>query len=162
MTTKHSITTISTADDAAIAAIIRQVGQEFGAIGEGFGPSDEEVAAMSHHYREQDRSRYFVARLDQTIIGGGGIAALNHSTEVCELKKLFILPRGRGLGLGKAIVEHCLDYARHTGYQRCYLDTLSNMTAAIALYQKMGFERLDAPLAGSIHNGCDIWMVKDL
>ncbi|WP_428241122.1 GNAT family N-acetyltransferase [Gynuella sp.] len=162
MTTKHSINPISTTDDAAIAAIIRQVGQEFGAIGEGYGPSDDEVSAMSLHYQDQYHSRYFVARQEKTIIGGGGIAALNNSTDICELKKLFILPQGRGLGLGRAIVEHCLDYARQAGYRRCYLDTLTNMTAAIALYQKMGFERLDSPLAESLHNGCDVWMLKDL
>ena len=42
--------------DAEICQIIQSVGAEFGAIGEGFGPSDAEVLAMSQYYREQDRS----------------------------------------------------------------------------------------------------------
>ena len=157
-----SITEISTSDDARIAEIIQQVGSEFGAIGEGFGPSDAEVSAMSQHYHDHHRSRYFVARINENIVGGGGIAAFNGNTDICELRKLFILPQGRGQGIGRAISKQCLSYARQKGYQHCYLDTLSNMAAAIALYQSMGFIRLDAPLAGSIHNGCDVWMIKTL
>ena len=158
----YSITHITASDDDRVAEIIQQVGREFGAIGDGFGPSDAEVLAMSQHYNAHTRSGYFVARLNDNIIGGGGIAAFNGSTDICELRKLFILPEGRGKGIGKAISEYCLNYARHKGYQQCYLDTLSNMKAAIALYKKIGFVRLDAPLAGSIHNGCDVWMIKTL
>lgn len=51
--------------DAEICQIIQSVGAEFGAIGEGFGPSDAEVLAMSQYYREQDRSAYFVALLEE-------------------------------------------------------------------------------------------------
>jgi putative acetyltransferase len=36
------------------------------------------------------------------------------------------------------------------------------MTAAIALYEKMGFKHLSQPLDGSIHGGCDVWMMKRL
>lgn len=46
--------------DAEICQIIQSVGAEFGAIGEGFGPSDAEVLAMSQYYREQDRSAYLL------------------------------------------------------------------------------------------------------
>lgn len=60
--------------DAEICQIIQSVGAEFGAIGEGFGPSDAEVLAMSQYYREQDRSAYFVALLEGKVVGGGGIA----------------------------------------------------------------------------------------
>jgi len=36
------------------------------------------------------------------------------------------------------------------------------MKSAISLYEKLGFIHLDKPLAGTIHSGCDVWMLKDL
>ncbi|CAM3651736.1 GNAT family N-acetyltransferase [Rheinheimera salexigens] len=148
--------------DVNIALIIKQVGAEFGAIGEGFGPSDPEVDAMSQHYNDASASRYFVASIKGNIVGGSGVAAFNGSNQVCELRKLFLLAESRGLGIGKKLTEDCLAYAKAKGYKQCYLDTLSNMTSAIALYEKLGFSHLEKPLAGTIHNGCDVWMIKQL
>ncbi|MDH7614686.1 GNAT family N-acetyltransferase [Vibrio cholerae] len=148
--------------DSEICQIIQSVGAEFGAIGEGFGPSDAEVLAMSQHYREQDRSAYFVALLEGKVVGGGGIAPFAGHTDLCELKKLFLLPTSRGHGVGRALSEHCLNFAKQQGYAKCYLDTLSSMTQAIKLYQQLGFEHLTQPMAGTEHNGCDVWMLKSL
>jgi len=153
---------IDASDSAAIGAIIRAVGQEFGAIGEGFGPSDPEVAAMHRHYGNDGRSCYLVACLDGKIVGGGGIAPLDDASATCELKKLFLLPVARGQGIGRQLSERCLVFARQAGYRRCYLDSLRSMHAAIALYGQLGFETLTAPLDCSIHSGCDIWMLKSL
>jgi len=148
--------------DNRIGEIIKQVGREYGAIGEGFGPADAEVAAMSQHYRAELASLYLVAIVDGVVVGGGGVAGFNNSEETCELRKLFLVPNGRGLGLGRLITEQCLEFAKSHGYKRCYLDTLKNMTAAIGLYENLGFQHLDQPLDGTIHNGCDVWMLKEL
>lgn len=148
--------------DQDLCKIIQQVGAEFGAIGDGFGPSDAEVLAMSQHYNSEDRSGYWVALLDGKVVGGGGIAAFNASTSVCELKKLFLLPESRGLGLGKALIGQCLSFASQQGYEQCYLDTLSNMSTAVRLYESFGFEHLTEPMPGTEHNGCDVWMLKSL
>ncbi len=153
---------ISAADDAAIKHIIQQVGREFGAIGEGFGPSDPEVEQMSKHYEPSKGSQYWVAILNGTVIGGGGIASFNASDSVCELKKLFLLPESRGVGAGKALTQTCLEFAKQAGYQHCYLDTLASMQSAIALYRHFGFEQLSEPMPGTEHNGCDVWMLKTL
>lgn len=153
---------IQSSQDQTMCSIIKQVGQEFGAIGDGFGPSDLEVEAMSQHYSDLSNSCYLVATIDGVVVGGSGIAAFNDHDDVCELRKLFILKESRGLGLGKKLTEQCLRYAKQKGYKRCYLDTLSNMTSAIALYEKLGFKHLHKPLAGTIHNGCDVWMLKEL
>ena len=148
--------------DSKICEIIRQVGREYRAIGEGFGPADPEVDAMSQHYRPELCSLYLVAIVDGVVVGGGGIAAFNGSVETCELRKLFLVPSGRDLGLGRGITQQCLNFAVDRGFSRCYLDTLKIMTAAIGLYEKLGFQHLDQPLDGTIHNGCDVWMLKEL
>lgn len=148
--------------DAIVCDIIKTVGAEFGAIGEGFGPSDEEVLNMSSHYLEENRCGYWVAQVDGKVVGCGGIAPFNASADICELRKLFLLPESRGLGIGKALTEHCLSFAKQQGYKQCYLDTLANMESAIKLYKKLGFEQLSAPMPGTEHNGCDVWMIKSL
>ncbi|MFH7566056.1 GNAT family N-acetyltransferase [Oceanimonas smirnovii] len=154
-----SVMSITPADDAAICRIIQCVGAEFGAVGEGFGPGDAEVQCMSRHYRPENNSRYFVARLNGEIVGGAGIAPLGN---ICELKKLFLLPGARGHGLGRQLAEACLAFATERGFTACYLDTLGNMTAAIRLYEQLGFQHLEAPLVASEHGGCDVWMLKQL
>ncbi len=153
---------ISSADDQAIHDIIKAVGKEFGAVGDGFGPGDAEVSAMSEHYLRINRSCYYVAVLQGKVVGGCGIAPFNNSSQVCELRKLFLIPGARGLGIGKALTEQCLNDARSMGYQQCYLDTLSNMHKAISLYKRFGFRNLESSLDGSEHGGCDVWMINEL
>ncbi|MDO6774177.1 GNAT family N-acetyltransferase [Shewanella sp. 10N.286.51.B2] len=159
---KIVIEPIISQQDQQVAAIIKSVGKEFGAIGEGFGPSDPEVLQMSRFYCSKNKSIYLVACIDNQVVGGAGIAKFNGDNKICELRKLFLLPETRGLGLGKRLTEQCLTFAKANGFEQCYLDTLNSMTAAITLYEKMGFQHLDKPLVGTIHGGCDVWMLKSL
>ncbi|WP_457676606.1 GNAT family N-acetyltransferase [Thiolapillus sp.] len=160
MTSFH-IQPILPEQDEDMANIILAVGREFGAVGEGFGPGDAEVTQMSHHY-PLPHSRYYTATLQGRVVGGGGIAPFAGSRETCELRKLFLLPEVRGKGIGRALAETCLRFARQAGYRYCYLDTLQSMQAAIGLYQSLGFRKLDHPLEGVVHHGCDVWMLKRL
>lgn len=154
------ITPISKQYDATVGDIIKAVGAEHSAIGEGFGPSDPEVTCMSEHYHDDNRGLYLVALIDGKVVGGCGIAQFADDEKVCELRKLFLLPESRGLGLGKTLTESCLAYAKSKGYLQCYLDTLSNMQPAIRLYEGLGFKHLTQPLAETEHSGCDVWMLK--
>lgn len=158
----YTIQEVQKQDDSVVCEIIKKVGAEYGAVGDGFGPSDPEVLCMSQHYCDSKKSRYLVAKVEGKVVGGCGIAPFNGSAEICELKKLFLLPESRGLGLGRKLTEQCLKYAKSKGFESCYLDTLTNMKSAIALYESFDFKHLDKPLAGTEHNGCDVWMLKQL
>jgi ribosomal protein S18 acetylase RimI-like enzyme len=72
----------------------------------------------------------------------------------CEMKRLYVVPRGRGLGLGAALIEAVIAAAIRIGYREIRLDTLPTMAAAIALYRAAGFSPIapyyDTPVAGTV------------
>lgn len=158
----YTIRPIAPADDAAVAGVIRAVMPEFGAGGPGFAIHDPEVDAMSRAYARPGCA-YFVVERAGRVLGGGGIAPLEGGEDgVCELRKMYFLPELRGQGAGKALIRLCLETARTLGYRRCYLETLTGMDAAQALYASEGFQRICAPMGATGHFGCDRWYLRDL
>lgn len=156
------IRAITASDNAAIAAIIRAVMPEFGAGGPGFAIHDAEVDTMAQSYAIPGAA-YWVVEMDGQLLGGGGIAGLiGGDADICELRKMYFLPALRGLGAGRALIQHCLAAARQFGYRQCYLETLSGMDAAQALYLKSGFRRIDAALGNTGHFSCDQFYLREL
>jgi len=149
-------------DDAALAAIIRTVMPEFGAVGEGFAINDPEVDWMHRAY-SRPRCAFFVVERDGVVEGGGGVAPLDGGDpDTCELRKMYFLPTLRGLGAGAAVMARSLEAARDFGFRRCYLETLCGMDAAMRLYERTGFRRIDAPLGATGHGGCNTFYLLDL
>ncbi len=157
-----SIRPIVPGDDAAMAAIIRSVMPEFGADGPGFAIHDPEVDAMSAAYAAP-RHRYFVVERNGRVEGGGGIAPLaGGDGMVCELRKMYFLPTLRGIGAGAALMQVCLDFARGAGFRQCYLETLTGMDLAQALYERTGFRRIPQSLGNTGHFDCNRFYLLDL
>jgi len=153
---------IETRDDPRMAEIIRTVMPEFGACGSGFAINDPEVDWMTRAYAAP-RSAYFVVEREGVVEGGGGVAPLEGGdADVCELRKMYFLPSLRGLGAGAEVMRRSLDAARAFGFKRCYIETLTGMNAAMRLYERNGFRRIDAPLGATGHGGCDIFYIMEL
>jgi putative acetyltransferase len=150
-------------DDAAVAAIIRQVMPEFGADGPGFALHDPEVDHMSAAYSLPGAAYFVVVGEDGQVMGGAGVAALEGGEPgICELRKMYFLRSARGKGMGEALLRHCLEAAKTLGYRSCYLETFSGMDQAIRLYGKLGFKPLCSPLGRTGHGGCDHWFALEL
>lgn len=148
-------------DNQAIAGIIRTVMPEFGASGQGFAIHDSEVDNMFAAYT-RPRCAYVVCEVDGKIVGGGGIAPLEGGdAEVCELKKMYFLPEGRGKGLGQRVLTQCLGEAQKH-FRQCYLETFNTMSLAMKLYERNGFTRIPGPMGNTGHFACDIFYVKAL
>ena len=81
-------------------------------------------------------------------------------TNACEMKRLYVRPEHRKLGLGHALVAAVLENARVSGYSCVLLDTLDEMEAARALYEEMGFVEIppyaQSPIPGAHHLKVDL------
>ena len=107
-----SLRSIQESDNPFLATIIRNTLAEFGANHPGtvyFDPATDHLWELF----QRNRSFYFVAEMDGEIVGGGGIFPTEGlPEEFCELVKMYLLPQARGIGLGKKIIELCLEKAR--------------------------------------------------
>ena len=69
----------------------------------------------------------------------GTVAIRPKDAATCELKRLYLVPGQRGLGLGQALYDHAEAFARAAGYERIGLDSSRRFTRAHRLYQRNGF-----------------------
>ncbi len=153
---------IGSEDNPAMARVIREVMTEFGAVGPGFSIVDPEVDTMFEAYSGEGHGFYVLA--DSTrVVGGAGVAPLEGGLpDVCELRKMYVLPGARGRGAGRQLLQRCVDEARALGFEHCYLETLDSMKGARALYQAFGFQDLPGPMGATGHSACDRWMLLPL
>ena len=80
----------------------------------------------------------------------------------CELVKMYLLPQARGHGLGRLLIEKCIDAAAENGFKKIYLETMPELKQALHVYEKFGFEYLNGPMGNSGHTGCSLWMLKEI
>ena len=156
------IRSIQASDNPDLAMIIRNTLTEFGAANPGTVFFDPTTDALFELF-QTPKAAYFVAESNGKILGGGGIYPTEGLPEgTCELVKMYLLPEARGIGLGRTLIEKCLETAREKGFQQVYLETLDELHLALKIYAKFGFEYLPAPLGDTKHFGCGLWMLKKL
>jgi putative acetyltransferase len=135
---------LSQVDGAALVAIARGLFTEYAAaIGvdleyQGFAA---ELAALPGPYVPPDGA-LLVAHAGTVV---AGCVALRRLDELAaEMKRLYVCPAYRNSGLGRRFVEKVIVVASAAGYRALRLDTLPSMTAAQALYRRLGFVEIAA------------------
>jgi putative acetyltransferase len=157
-----TIRSIQRSDNPFLSRIVKDTLAEFGANHPNTVYYDPTTDALYELF-QKDGAEYFVAELNDEIIGGGGIYptdALPPGT--CELVKMYLLPRARGLGLGRTLIEKSLAFAKQAGYKQVYLESMPELKQALKVYARFGFEYLEGPMGNSGHTGCSLWMLKKL
>jgi putative acetyltransferase len=136
---------------------------EFGAARPGTVYYDATTNILFQVFTQTPRSIYFVAECDGKLVGGGDIFPSPGLSEgTCELVKMYLLPEARGIGLGKKLIQKCIDFAEEAGYTTIYLETMPELKQAMKTYEKFGFEYLDGPMGNTGHDGCEMWMLRNL
>jgi ribosomal protein S18 acetylase RimI-like enzyme len=109
---------------------------------------DEELDGLPGRYAPPSGAVLLAWRGDEAL-GCVGLRGLEAG--VCEMKRLYVRPAGRGAGAGRALAEAVIDRARGVGYAAMRLDTIDGqMAAAIGLYRGLGFREIEAYTANPI------------
>lgn len=149
-------------DNPHIAKVIRSVFEDMNIPKTGTAYEDSSLDTLFEAY-DKERSCYFVVEENNTILGGAGIAQLDdYDGNVCELQKMYFLPELRGRGIGATLLKMCLVKAREFNFEKCYIETIPEMTAAQKLYKRVGFDYIDAPLGNTGHHSCPVHMLMTL
>lgn len=104
-----------------------------------FQDVNKELATLPGPYAEPHGTILLAERLGEPL----GVVALKplacDSDAACEMKRLYLVPAARGLGLADALCERAEQDARLRGYRLIRLDTLARLGPAIALYERRGY-----------------------
>ncbi len=158
-----TIRPIAPGDNASMANIIRRSLEEFGAARPGTVYYDDTTDHLFELFQSTPKSAYYVAIKEGQLVGGAGIFPTEGLPEdTCELVKMYLSPAARGSGLGRFMIDQCLQKAKENGFLAVYLETMPELKKAVSVYEKFGFTYLKGPMGNSGHNGCDIWMLKTL
>lgn len=154
---------ITPADNSAIAEIIKTNLKKFNLDIPGTAYFDSELNCLSRYYSAMpERRAYFIAEdADKQIIGGVGVAEFESIDCCAEIQKLYLTDAAKGRGLGRMLMQTAEAFAKDKNYKNLYLETHSNLKAAIRLYEKLGFKETDRP-AFVLHSTMDKFYLKEL
>lgn len=123
---------------------------------------DENLNNLSDFYLASPQRAYFIALDDNdNIIGGIGLAELGFMDDTAELQKLYLTDAAKGQGLSYELIELVEKTALNKGYKRIYLETHTNLKAAIHLYEKCGYKLIEKPKE-VVHSSMNRFYLKEL
>ena len=96
-----------------------------------------QIVAQFMHEHDSARERCWIACVDGSRVGS--VFLVKHSDTVARLRLLLVEPTARGMGVGRTLVDTCVQFARDAGYDSITLWTNAVLSAARAIYVSRGF-----------------------
>ena len=126
----------------------------------GMAPEAEDLEAMADPaaYYGESGGQALLALLDGVVVGGVALKGLGLSG--FEFCKLVVTEDARGQGVGRALVEACLEICRSAG-KPLWLQSFNKLKVALALYRQMGFRDAPAPLGMNVLGRTQVIMMKE-
>jgi putative acetyltransferase len=122
-----------------------------------FQDFDGELAGLPGAYAPP-RGRLYLARVDGAIVGCVALRPIDD--DVCEMKRLYVVPCHRASGTGLRLIHRVIAEALKIGYRRICLDTLPSMVRAQRIYERLGFVDIEPyrpnPIVGARYLGLDL------
>ncbi|KAK4498926.1 hypothetical protein PRZ48_009436 [Zasmidium cellare] len=103
-----------------------------------------EMAQMPGKYAPPHGTLLLAKDTNSKPIGCAGLRRFPSKPGHCEMKRLYVHPDGRGLGVGRKLAEAVVKEAKGLGYEAVLLDTLASMESAQKLYRSLGFVEVEA------------------
>ena len=119
-------------------------------------PIDHEVLNHPEKYVIEPGGTILFARVGDDVVGT--VALKFHGDGVYELTKMAVTPASQGLGIGRRLLNACIDRFREVGGTRMYLESHSSLETAIRLYEGYGFEHEERPNPAA-YERADVYMV---
>lgn len=101
---------------------------------------EEELANLPGGYGPPEGCLLLARYQDHTA---GCVGMKKFGGSICEMRRLYVLPGYRGLGIGRALAEAVIEQARKGGYTRMRLDMILPREAARRLYLSLGFRDIE-------------------
>lgn len=135
-----------TPQKAAELDAVREIFREYAAslaLDLAFQDFEQELATLPGDYA-MPRGALLLALVDGAVAGCCALRPLDTADypNACEMKRLYVRPAFRGLGVGRQLAEAVMDAARVNAYAHVLLDTLDEMEAARTLYEDLGFREI--------------------
>lgn len=162
---KKSSVSLQSATDRVDLEQVRTLFLEYAAslqIDLGFQGFEQELLELPGEYALHRGGALLLARVDGQAAGCGAMRAFPDAdySNACEMKRVYVRPAFRSIGLGRQLAIRLMDEATSVGYSCMLLDTLDDMEAARGLYESLGFEEIPPyyfnPIAGAHYLKADL------
>ena len=162
MSSELSIRKVEKNDDQILASVIRATFEEFDAPRKCTVYDDPTTDHLFDLF-SREGAVLWVAMENSQIVGCCGVYPTEGLPQkTAELVKFYLNPIARGKGIGKVLMETCINSAKEMGYKELYLESMPQFSTAVNFYKRLGFSMLDTPMGKSGHTSCSIWMLLPL
>ncbi|MBD2082078.1 GNAT family N-acetyltransferase [Leptolyngbya sp. FACHB-17] len=136
--------------------LIGSVLAEYGLTQEPEG-ADRDVLEVENFYQKQN-GEFWVIERDNKLVGTGAYYPISRGQNAVEIRKMYLLPEARGVGLGKFLLTELESAIAKKEFDQIWIETASVLKEAVQLYERNGYE----PSTGVETLRCDRVYVKYL